>query len=428
MYWYKDNFEQIRSWFWKECPNSACKSADAPKMVSASGGGYEETLGLQCPKCHFSLEIKTNWEPEVGKKVVNEAAKFTGGKTFCPYLSIRMPKDNVIILKCRADSTRECFGRDFNNCYSYQHQKSKELYIDGDSGNAEIAANRAMELFRKDSPDYDYLMGIDILVKIRMRKDAMGWQGWIDNIIDSYDKKGYPEISARICQMLAHDYEVSEYWPKSAHFYEKAIEKMTFAPVNESYFHKTKRMNRKIEYEALHFEAAAMSSPNRVALFKQAEAKWRELHSRTGRPLHHCRALENSAKIDPQKAASIYREIGAFVADVSDKAKNPYYKKYYEGFSKYYQGLSNFYEASLNPDIGKRLSQIKKSINLLEEAKDIEIEIGHKNERILGMICAFKAYLCIEQFERMKDPAFLRRAKEYIKTEMAPLTTCQELD
>jgi len=416
---YKDNFDQIRSWFWNECPNSICRSAALPKIVYASGGGYEETLVLQCPDCHLSLEMKTVWEPELDRKIINEAAELTAKKIFCPYLSIGMPKDNTIVFRCRADSTRECFGRDFNKCYSYNHQKCKEFYIEGDLEKAELVANKSMKLFRKDWPASDYLMGIYTLLKIRMKKDAIGWQGWIDGIIDSYDNKGYPEIAARICLVLAHDYEMSEYWQKSAHFDEKTIKKLSVAPLNESFFQKRKRINRKIEYEALFFEASAMASSNRVSQLKQAQAKWHELYSRTRRPFHYCRALENAIKINPNKATSIYKEIGAFLEDISGKTKNEYHKKYFEGFSKYYQALSIFHEASTTPNIAKRHSEIKKAINLLEEAKNIEIEIGHRNERILGMICALNAYLRIEQFEQTKNPVFLQEAFEHIETEAA---------
>jgi hypothetical protein len=142
---------------------------------------------------------------------------------------------------------------------------------------------------------------------------------------------------------LAHDYEISEYWPKSAYFFEKAIKKFSVVPSNESYFDERKRTVKKTKYEARLFEILAVSSRDqKVVLLEQAQEKWRQLYSQTQNPLNYCRALEDSAKAHPEKAASIYAEMYSFLVDISDKMTNEYYKKYYDGFSKYYQGLSFF--------------------------------------------------------------------------------------
>jgi hypothetical protein len=139
-----------------------------PTISGGGGGGYQQEIALKCTVCSKGIRFVTDWSPILDFHQANEIFGTIQG-TVCPYLSIQKKDDCAFLLRCCSNSVRECFGRSFEDCYSYHKTKLDEFLKAGNFEKAETEAKTSIEQWKNEYPDEIPALGTHELVEIKKK-------------------------------------------------------------------------------------------------------------------------------------------------------------------------------------------------------------------------------------------------------------------
>jgi hypothetical protein len=386
-------------------------------------GGYQQEIVLKCAVCNKSIRFVTDWSPILDFHQVNEISGMIQDAV-CPYLSIQKKDDCTFLLRCCSNFVQECFGRSFEDCYSYHKTKLDEFLKAGNFEKAETEAKTSIEQWKKENPDELPPLGTHELVEIKRRTlSQTDWIRWIKNQLGKLENAEDFGSAASIAFSVAETYEEPDFWNRASQNYDRYGEKLKANLDKDGWFKKLKKEREIAFAEAMSLEARSeIDQTQKSELLRSAGDKWLELFRLSADPfshpqlVYHAYYFRNYALARPEDAPERYKEAYEFLLLYLDKLEYPWEKVYYEGHAKFFLGQYYLSLANSSRNQDNKVSLLEKSIQELSEAIDLHERIGLTTMNIRTMVYSIKAVVCVERFSRDQNFSLIREAKGYLET------------